>query len=59
MAIRALIFGTDDIYPALKNFYKQEVKKGNLEIIGYAIIGEDGKISVGKTERGGGCRFRN
>ncbi len=53
MAIKALIFGTDDIYLALKNFYKQEVKKGNLEIIGYAIIGEDGKISFGKTERGG------
>ena len=33
MTFRALIFGTDDLYPKLKPLYEREVKRGNLEII--------------------------
>lgn len=38
MAVKALIFGTDDLYPQLKKFYEQEVQRGNLEITGYAVL---------------------
>ena len=33
MALRTLIFGTDDIYPKLKPYYDREVERGNLEIV--------------------------
>lgn len=33
MAYKALIFGTDDIYPKLKPFYDAAVEKGTLEIV--------------------------
>ncbi len=38
MAVKALIFGTDDLYPKLKNFYEAEVQRGNFEIVGYAVF---------------------
>ena len=41
--VKALIFGIDDLFPKLKPYYDREIEKGNLEIVGYAII-EDGKI---------------
>lgn len=33
MALKTLIFGTDDIYPKLKPLYEREVKRGNLKIV--------------------------
>jgi len=36
LAVKALIFGTDDFYPKLKPFYDKEVEKGTLEVVGYA-----------------------
>ena len=44
MAVKALIFGTDDLYPALRQYYDLEDRIGNLEIVGYAVI-EDNKIN--------------
>ncbi|MBR1729400.1 MAG: CatB-related O-acetyltransferase [Selenomonadaceae bacterium] len=53
MAVRALIFGTDDLFPKLKPFYDREVEKGNLEIIGYAVF-KDNKIYLLKNLQGEG-----
>ena len=41
MAYKTFIFGTDDLYPALKPFYDKEVERGNLEIVAYGIIEEN------------------
>ena len=38
MALKTLIFGTDDLYPILKPYYEQEVRRGNLEIVAFAVI---------------------
>ena len=38
MALKTLIFGVDDLYPILKPYYEQEVKRGNLEIVAFAIV---------------------
>ena len=54
MAIKALIFGTDDFYPQLKPFYEREVQRGNLEITGYGIIDNSGKVSFRSAGTGGG-----
>ena len=35
MAVKAIIFGTDDMFPKLQPRYEEEVKKGNMEIVGY------------------------
>ena len=35
MAVKALIFGTDDLYYKLKKFYDASVERGELEIVGY------------------------
>lgn len=32
MAYKALIFGTDDVYPKLKPFYDSEVTRGTFDI---------------------------
>ena len=55
MALRTLIFGTDDIYPKLKPFYEREVQRGNLEIVAYAVF-ENGAINLVNAagKRGGG-----
>jgi len=34
MAVKALIFGNDNLFQRFKPFYDKEVEKGNLEIIG-------------------------
>ena len=46
MAVKALIFGTDMLFPVLKPHYDREVQNGNLEIVGYvdATKEEDFKI---------------
>lgn len=50
MAVKALIFGTDDLYPKLKPLYEAEVKKGNLEIVGYADFNETGELNIYEIE---------
>ncbi len=52
MAVRALIFGTDYLFGTLKNFYKQAVQNGTIEIIGYAVFDERG-IKFCRNEWGG------
>ena len=41
MAYKALIFGTDDLYPKLKPLYDAEVQRGNLEIVAEAELTND------------------
>ncbi len=55
MALKTLIFGTDDLYPKLKPFYDAEVQRGNLEITAHAVF-ENGTINLVNAagKRGGG-----
>ena len=53
MAVKALIFGVDDLYPQLKPFYENEVQRGNLEIVGYAVL-ENNKWRIYANSNGGG-----
>lgn len=55
MAVKALIFGTDDLFPQLKPFYDLEVKRGNLEVVGYAVL-ENGGVKLYANPGGGGGR---
>ena len=52
MALRALIFGTDDIFKDLMPFYSIAVKRGDIEIVGYVVF-EQGGIKL-YPARGGG-----
>ena len=54
MALKTLIFGTDDLYPVLKPYYEREVQRGNIEIVAYAVF-ENGTINLVDAEgkRGG------
>ena len=55
MAVTALIFGTDDLYPQLKPFYDLEVQRGNLEIVGYAQIENNGNVNfISNSSTNGG-----
>ena len=49
--VKALIFGIDDLFPQLKPYYDLEVERGNLEIVGYAIL-ENDKIYLVKNLQG-------
>ena len=49
--VKALIFGIDDLFPQLKPYYDREVEKGNLEIVGYAVL-ENDKIFLIKNLQG-------
>lgn len=42
MALKTLIFGTDDLFPELQPYYMQEVQRGNLEITAYAVFEKNG-----------------
>ena len=53
MAVKALIFGVDDLYPHLKPFYDLEVQRGNLEIAGYAVF-ENKEWRIYANSGGGG-----
>ncbi len=53
MAVKALIFGTDDLYPQLEPFYVQQVQIGNLEIVGQAVI-ENNQVKILSNNIGGG-----
>ena len=57
MAVKALIFGVDDLYPHLKPFYDLEVKRGNLEIVGYAVL-ENNQWRMYANPDGGGVNFQ-
>lgn len=54
MTVKALIFGTDDLYSQLKPFYEQEIKRGNLEIVGYAVL-DNNKWRIYANSNGGGA----
>ena len=56
MAVKALIFGTDDLFPQLKPFYDLEVQRGNLEIVGYAVL-ENNKWRIYANSNGGGRKM--
>ena len=58
MAVKALIFGTDDLFPQLKPFYDLEVQRGNLEIVGYAVL-ENNKWRIYANSNGGGRQILN
>ena len=45
MAYKTLIFGTDNIYSALKPLYDAEVVRGNLEIV--ATVEDTNKLGGG------------
>ena len=51
MAMKALIFGTDDLYTKLKPFYDAEVKRGTFEIAAFAEIKDDSFSIVEATGR--------
>jgi len=57
MAVKALIFGTDDLFTYLKTFYDRQIKSGNLEIVGYADPAQE-DLTIYSTpdfsNRGGG-----
>ncbi|MBQ9486646.1 MAG: hypothetical protein IJU91_02445 [Selenomonadaceae bacterium] len=42
MAVKALIFGIDDLFPAIKPFYEMAVQRGDIDIVGYAVFEPDG-----------------
>ena len=52
MAVSVLIFGTDDLYPQLKNFYEQAEYQGIIKIVGYARFESDG-IKIYSQPQGG------
>lgn len=57
MAVKALIFGTDDLYPHLKPFYDLKVQRGNIEIVGYAVL-ENNQWRIYANSDGGGRIFK-
>mgnify|MGYP002627182371 CR=1 FL=1 len=60
MAYKALIFGVDDLYPTLAPYYEQEVQRGNLEIVAYAVFEENGiRFVAPKNAVGGGVQSHN
>ena len=42
MAVKAFIFGVDDLFNELKPFYEVAVQRGDIDIIGYAVSEKDG-----------------
>ena len=57
MAIKALIFGTDDLFPQLQPFYVQQMQIGNLEVVGQAVI-ENNQVKILSNNAGGGVDFQ-
>ena len=45
MALKTLIFGTDDIFNEFKPFYDREVQRGNIEIVD--IVNDTGRLRGG------------
>ena len=42
MAVKALIFGVDDLFNELKPYYEKAVHRGEIDIVGYAVFEQDG-----------------
>jgi len=38
VAVKALIFGVDDLFNELKPFYEVAVQRGDIDIVGYAVF---------------------
>ena len=57
MAVRALIFGVDDLFPQLQPFYEMAVQRVDIDIVGYAVFEKDGIRLYPAT--GGGTDPRN
>lgn len=53
MAVKALIFGVDDLFNELRPFYEMAVQRGDIEIVGYATI-EQGAIKLFSAGGGAG-----
>ncbi len=57
MALKTLIFGVDDLFNELKPCYESEVKRGNLDIVAFAVL-ESGKVNIFPAAgRRGGFKF--
>ena len=54
MAYKTLIFGVDDIFPQLQPLYMQEVQRGTLDIVAFAVIDNDKINLVMPDDRVGG-----
>ncbi|MBQ7199231.1 MAG: hypothetical protein IJS29_08220 [Selenomonadaceae bacterium] len=52
MAVKALIFGVDDLFNELRPYYEMAVQRGDMEIVGHAVI-DQGGIKL-YPARGGG-----
>lgn len=52
MAVKALIFGVDEIFHALELFYGMAVQRGDIDIVGYAVFEPDG-IKLYSAKGGG------
>ena len=53
MAVKALIFGVDDMFNELRPYYEMFVQRGDIEIVGYAVF-EQGTIKLYSARGGGG-----
>ena len=53
MAIKTLIFGVDDLFPQLKPYYEMFVQRGEIEIVGHAVLEQD-TIKFFSHKGGGG-----
>jgi len=42
MAVKTLIFGVDDLFNELRPFYYMAEQRGDIEIVGYAVLEQDG-----------------
>ena len=52
LAVKALIFGVDDLFNELKPFYEVAVQRGDIDIVGYAVL-ENNAVKL-YPARGGG-----
>ena len=57
MAVKALIFGVDDLFSILQPYYDMSVQRGDIDIVGYAVFEQDGIRLY--AARGGGIDPRN
>ena len=42
MAYKTLIFGVDDMFNKLQPHYAREVQRGNLEVVAFAVLEQNG-----------------
>lgn len=58
MALKTLIFGVGELYPALAPYYEREVERGNLDIATYSVFENGGIHLVDPKNQLGGARIR-